>query len=267
MCMCGSAHCGSGPGAQVSRRRALQLIGAAAVVPTLGGCERLAPYIVSEETIEELGLQTWARLLQRMPTVTDADLQRQVAEVAGRLIAASGGNPEQWEVRVFAQPDVNAFVLPGRKIGVLEGMLRVAASEGELAAVIGHEIGHLEAEHPHERLAAETLWQWAMRLISFLLQINEVEYAREIAAILGVGVEFGVVRPYGRAQELEADRLGLFTMAKAGYDPRTAAELWRRMDERSSGPPAILSTHPAPRDRIEAIEALIAEMEQAAAAA
>jgi len=85
MCMCGSAHCGSGPGARLTRRSALRLIGAAAVVPSLSGCERLAPYIVSEATIEELGLQTWARLLQRMPTVTDASVQRQVAEVASRL--------------------------------------------------------------------------------------------------------------------------------------------------------------------------------------
>jgi Zn-dependent protease with chaperone function len=94
-------------------------------------------------------------------------------------------------------------------------------------------------------VSAETLRHWGQQLISFLLQVSDVQFAREIAALLGVGVELGLVRPYGRAQELEADRLGLFTMAKAGYDPHEAARLWRRMDRPGGGMPAILSTHPA----------------------
>ena len=105
-----------------------------------------------------------------------------------------------------------------------------------------------------------------MRLISFLLQINDVAFAREIAALLGVGVEFGLVRPYGRAQELEADRLGLIMMTKAGYNPHAAVELWRRMDQQGGGLPAILSTHPAPQDRIEAIQAMIPEAIEASKA-
>jgi predicted Zn-dependent protease len=136
--------------------------------------------------VERLGLQTWSKLQQGMPTSRDTAAQRQVAEIARRLLVAAGESPSSWEVRVFAQPDVNAFVLPGRKIGVFEGMLRVARSEGELAAVIGHEIGHLQAEHSRERVSAETLRHWGLQLISFLLQISEVEFAREIAALLGV---------------------------------------------------------------------------------
>ncbi len=267
MCTCGLTSCGSRAPGGLTRRKALRLIGAAALAPGLAGCERIAPYLVLEETVEQLGLQTWVKLRQQMPVSRDPAAQRRVAEIARRLLVAAGESPGRWEVQVFAQPDVNAFVLPGRKIGVFEGMLQVARSEGELAAVIGHEIGHLQAEHSRERVAAETLRQWGQRLIGFLLQINEVQFAREIAALLGVGVEFGLVRPYGRAQELEADRLGLFTMAKAGYDPRMAAELWRRMDARGGGPPAILSTHPAPRDRIQAIEALVPEVTRAVAGA
>ncbi len=266
MCTCGLTPCNPHPSRGLTRRHALRAIGAVALAPSLAGCERIAPYIVSEETVEQLGVQTWAKLQQQMPASRDATAQRRVAEIARRLLVAAGERPGQWEVQVFAQPEVNAFVLPGRKIGVLEGMLRVARSEGELAAVIGHEIGHLQAEHSRERVAAETLRHWGQQLIGFLLQISEVQFAREIAALLGVGVEFGLVRPYGRAQELEADRLGLFTMAKAGYDPREASELWRRMDERGGGQPAILSTHPAPRDRIQAIEALIPEVTRAVGA-
>ena len=246
--MCRS--CRSIPAVGHTRRRALGLLGAVALAPSLAGCERIAPFLVSDETVEQLGVETWTRLRQQMPVSRDAVVQRRVAEIATRLLRAAGETPSRWEVQVFARPEVNAFVLPGRKIGVL--VLRVARSEGELAAVIGHEIGHLQAEHSRERVSAETLRHWGLQLISFLLQISEIEFAREIAALLGVGVEFGLVRPYGRAQELEADRLGLFVMAKAGYDPREAAELWRRMDQRGGGVPAILSTHPAPRDRIEA---------------
>jgi predicted Zn-dependent protease len=262
MCTCGPHRrglfqCG------LTRRSALRLFGAAAVAPALAGCERIAPYIVSDETVEALGIETWTRLQRQMPVSRDAGARRRVADISRRLLVAAGEAPDRWEVQVFAQPDVNAFVLPGRKIGVLEGMVRMAEGDGELAAVIGHEIGHLHAEHSRERVSAETLKHWGLQLISFLLQINDVAFAREIAGLLGVGVEFGVVRPYGRAQELEADRLGLFTMAKAGYNPREASQLWRRMEARGGAPPTLLSTHPAPRDRIEAIEALIPEVQRA----
>jgi predicted Zn-dependent protease len=247
----------------MTRRRALCCLAAGALTPALAGCERIASFLVSEEAVEQLGIETWARMRQQLPASRDPNALESVAGTANRLLLAAGENPDRWEVQVFGRPDVNAFVLPGRKIGVFEGMLQVTRSEGELAAIIGHEIGHLQAEHSRERVSAETLKQWGLQLISFLLQVNEVAFAREIAALLGVGVEFGLVRPYGRAQELEADRIGLFIMAEADYDPREAARLWRRMDERGEGVPAILSTHPAPRDRIEAIEALIPEVMRA----
>jgi predicted Zn-dependent protease len=237
------------------------------LAPSLAGCEKIAPYVVSDETVESLGLETWSRLQERMPISRNAEARKTVTEIARRLLIAAGETPSRWEVQVFAQPEANAFVLPGRKIGVLEGMIRTAQSEGELAAVIGHEIGHLQAEHSRERVSAETLRQWGMQLIGFLLQINDVAFAREIAALLGVGVEFGLVRPYGRSQELEADRLGLFSMAKAGYDPREAVDLWKRMEQQGSGAvPALLSTHPAPRERIRAIEELIPQAIEAARA-
>jgi predicted Zn-dependent protease len=242
------------------------LLGGVLFAPALGGCDQISQLIVSDETLEQLGLETWVRLQRRLPETRNPQTQRRVAEIAQRLLLAAGQDPGRWEVQVFQQPEANAFVLPGRKIGVFDGMLRVAQSEGELAAVIGHEIGHLQAEHPRERVSAETLRHWGLQLISFLLQINDVAFAYEIAALLGVGAEFGLVRPFGRSQELEADRLGLFTMAKAGYDPNEAAALWRRMGRQNGGTgiPALLSTHPAPQDRIEAIEALIPEAIKAA---
>jgi predicted Zn-dependent protease len=267
MCHCKLSYHGSSCPEALTRRKALRLFACAALAPAVAGCDRVAPYVVSNETVETLGLETWSRLQERMPVSRNAAAQRKTADIARRLLVAAGEEPRRWEVQVFAQPEANAFVLPGRKIGVLEGMINVARSDGELAAVIGHEIGHLQAEHSRERVSAETLRQWGLQLISFLLQVNDVAFAQEIAAVLGVGVEFGLVRPYGRNQELEADRLGLFTMAKAGYDPREAASLWQRMDQRGGGRiPELLSTHPAPRERIRAIEALIPEAVAAARA-
>ena len=246
--------------AAISRRAALRAGLGVAAIPLVTSCERLASWVVSDEAVERLGVETWERLRAQMPPTEDREARQRVAGVAYRLLVAAGEDPSRWELEVFAQPDVNAFVLPGRKIGVLEGMLRVATDNAEIAAVVGHEIGHLQADHSQERLTAEVVRQSALLLISLALQINDIAFAREIAAVLGVGLEFGLVRPYSRRQELEADRLGIFTMAKAGYDPRLAAELWRKMDGAVAGrPPAFLSTHPAPAARIEAIEALIPE--------
>ncbi len=217
--------------------------------------------------MERLGLETWSKLRAQMQPSSNRAGRQLVRGVAERLLAADNADIGAWEVELFQGGDINAFVLPGQKIGVLEGMLEVARSEGELAAVIGHEIGHLEADHPHERVAAQVAQQWGLRLIALALDIGEVSFAREIAAALGVGLEFGLARPYGRAQELEADRLGVFMMARAGYDPEESVALWQRMDAVARGGlPAILSTHPAPADRIEAIRELIGPAREAAQA-
>ena len=153
---------------------------------------------------------------------------------------------------------VNAFALPGNRIGVYEGMVRLAADEAPLAAVIGHEIGHVEADHSRERMSAQVAGNAALRLVSWLLDLGEVELGEEIAGALGVGLEFGVLRPYGRGQEEEADLLGLELMVRAGYRPEAAVELWERMDARGGRGPEFLSTHPAPRSRIEALREAIA---------
>lgn len=250
-----------------TRRRIIAGLACTAVAPALGGCEQAASFLVSGETVERLGLETWSRLRAQLQTSGNEAARAVVHRVAERLLSADDADLRDWEVEVFAAPEINAFVLPGRKIGILEGMLQVARSEGELAAVIGHEIGHLEADHPHERIAAQVAQQWGVRLIALALDIGEISFAREIAAALGVGVEFGLARPYGRAQELEADRLGVFMMARAGYDPEESVALWQRMDAVGQGRlPAILSTHPAPLDRIDAIREMIPAAREAAGA-
>ncbi|HYF52719.1 MAG TPA: M48 family metallopeptidase [Salinarimonas sp.] len=244
----------------MSRRSVLRLAGMAAAAPALAACDRVSVPLLPEETVERMGLETWSRIRQEMRPTGDAAARARVQGVSRKLLAAADQDPGAWEVQVFANPGVNAFVLPGRKIGVLEGMVRTAREDGELAAVIGHEIGHLQAEHSRERLTAEFARGWVQQVVGFVLNLGDVPFGAEIAALLGVGVEFGVMRPYSRNQELEADRLGLATMARAGYDPADAVSLWRRMESMGGGGPAILSTHPAPAARIKAIEAAIPEI-------
>lgn len=237
-------------------RRAF-LTGAVASPVAVSGCDRL-PLLVSEAEAAEMGRRAWADIRAKTPASGDAAARETVARITTRLLAAAGRNPREWEVGIFAGDTVNAFALPGNKIGVYEGMIRLAGSEGELAAVIGHEIGHVEADHSRERMSAQKAGTGAMRIVAWLLNLGEIEYAEEIAGALGVGIEFGILRPYGRDQETEADLLGVAAMAQAGYDPRDSIALWTRMAERGGRGLEFLSTHPSPRSRIEALEAAIA---------
>jgi predicted Zn-dependent protease len=236
----------------LSRRRFLTL---APVAVGVSGCDI---DLVSDAEAERMGLAAWAEMTARKPLSANPEYAETVGRVAGRLLRAAGHSPGDWEFAVFADETANAFALPGRKIGVHEGMLRLTATEGQLAAVIGHEIGHVEAEHSQERMSAQVASNWAMRVVAWLLNLGEIEYADEIAAALGLGVEVGLLRPYGREQEEEADALGVAAMMRADYDPRQAIELWRRMETAGGARgPEFLSTHPAPRSRIEALERLI----------
>lgn len=243
-------------------RRCFLKLGGAASLPLLAGCDESLD-LVSDETMRALGLEAWEDIRSTSPVAEDPDLQAAVDQVSARLLPAAGQDPSDWEVVVFARPEVNAFALPGNRIGVFEGMFRVIGNLDQLAAVVGHEIGHLQAEHGQERVSAQLTADWGLSLVSLLLQLGDIEYAGEIAAALGLGVEYGLLLPYSRSQELEADRLGLVTMASAGFAPEQAVELWRRMDAAAAGrPPAFLATHPAPEDRIEAIEAMLPEIRQ-----
>ncbi|HEV7369579.1 M48 family metallopeptidase [Arenibaculum sp.] len=270
MCIWHRRHRPAPGGPRIGRRALLGMISGAAAAPLIGGCDEIGGFpvdLVSDETVRQMGLESWERIRAQTAVSGVEAYQRTLQAVGGRLLAAAGEDPARWEMVVFAGPEINAFALPGGKIGVYEGMFEAAANPDQLAAVVGHEIGHNQAEHSQERLSTAAAKQLGLRLVSAALQLGDIQYANEIAALLGIGVEFGLVLPYSRGQELEADRLGLFTMAEAGYDPREAVGLWRRMDRLAGGrSPAFLSTHPAPLARIEAIEELLPEVTAAARA-
>jgi predicted Zn-dependent protease len=214
--------------------------------------------LVSEEQVQEMGVESWERIRSETPASDDQAAQQTAEQVTGNLLRAAGADPDEWEVLVFEGDQANAFALPGGKIGIYEGMFQAAGNEAQLAAVIAHEIGHLQADHAQERVSSEVATQGVVQLVSAALQIGNVSYANAIAGALGAGAQYGVLLPYSRNQELEADRIGLELMAQAGYDPREALEFWQRMQQQGGGePPAFLSTHPGAGDRIEQLQELM----------
>jgi predicted Zn-dependent protease len=232
---------------------------AAGATITLSGCDEVS--LVSDRKVEEMGLVAWQEITQQTPESRSADLRQVTTEIADRLLRAGGEAPQDWEVRVFASPQVNAFALPGRKIGIYEGMFNVARSRDQVAAIIGHEIGHLEADHAQKRISAQIAKDQGLRLLSWALQASEIEFAADIAGALGVGLDLGLVLPYSRRQEVEADRFGVILMAEAGYVPEEAITLWQNMQTAAGQRgPDFLATHPNPYARIEEIRELLPQL-------
>jgi predicted Zn-dependent protease len=214
--------------------------------------------LVSEEQVQEMGAESWQRIRDETPASDDPEAQETAHRVAGNLLQAAGEDPDDWEVVVFEGEEANAFALPGGKIGIYQGMLQATQNDAQLAAVVAHEIGHLQAAHAEERVSSEVATQGVVQLVSAALQVGNVGYANAIAGALGAGAQYGVLLPYSRNQELEADRIGLQLMAQAGYDPREALAFWQQMQQQGGQePPAFLSTHPGAGDRIEQLEELM----------
>src|SRR5918998_1611597 len=185
----------------LSRRQMLRLAGAGSAAVLVTGCDQIASInLVSDQTVEAMGLRAWEDIRRSVPVSRDMAATQPAGRVAARLLAAAGEKRDAWEVVVFADPAVNAFTLPGRKIGIFEGMFRVAENDDQLAAVVGHEIGHLQAEHGRERMNAQVAKSWGLQIIALLLNLSGVNYGPEIAAALGLGVEYGLVLPYSRRQ-------------------------------------------------------------------
>ncbi len=230
---------------------------------TIAGCAEgtgLGLNVVPEDQVRQMGLQTWETIRAETPVSNNDAYRRQAQEVSQRLIAAAGGNPEEWEVVVFGGEEINAFALPGGKIGIYEGMFEVADTPDELAAVIGHEIAHVQQNHAQQRVNTELGTQLGVQAAGAAASAAGIAAPETVAQILGAGAQYGLTLPYSRNQELESDRIGLNLMARAGYDPRAAVELWQGMAAAGGeGPPAFMSTHPVPADRIEAIRALLPE--------
>lgn len=213
--------------------------------------------LFSPAQLAKMGQASYLKIKQHTPAATDPSLNAYVGCVVNALTSEVGGS---WEVTVFKSKQVNAFALPGGKIGVYTGLLKVAEGPAQLAAVIGHEMGHVIAEHINARLSAKYATSAGLKLLSaFLGGGGSAASNRYIMALLGLGAQVGLLLPYSRTQESEADIIGLKLMAKAGFNPHAAVALWRNMRAASEGaPPEWLSTHPSSTSRIHHLQEYMA---------
>ena len=212
--------------------------------------------LLPSDQMNSMGSQAFADLKQKTPIERDAAVNAYVQCVAKPLIAhANAGS--NWEIVVFKDESANAFALPGGKVGVHTGMLKIATSQAQLAAVIGHEIGHVIAQHGNERVSETTVAQLGLAGIGLAMKEKNQNYDLIMGA-LGLGAQFGILLPHSRTQESEADVIGLELMAKAGFDPSHSVALWQNMAKASEGqPPEFMSTHPSHGTRIGNLQANI----------
>jgi predicted Zn-dependent protease len=216
---------------------------------------------VPDEELARLADQSWEQLLMEAPVSRDPALHERLTRVATPIVRATGRSDLQWDFVVFDTPDLNAFVLPNGKVGVFRGMLEFVQSDDELAAVLGHEAAHILARHPAERVSQQLAAQAGVTLGRLVLGGENGQNADLVAGVLGLGATYGVLLPHSRSQELEADRIGVELMRKAGFEPEAAVQFWRRMMIRQSSqggaPLEALSTHPADDRRLSELEAAI----------
>lgn len=207
-----------------------------------------------DDQLNQMGGAAYAQAKQETPPSTDAVANSYVSCVARAVTAEVEKGPREWEVTVFNSDEVNAFALPGGKIGVYSGLLKVAKNQEQLAAVISHEVAHVLARHGNERVSTAYATQTGLQLVEAIAG-GASEDKSNLMALLGLGAQVGVILPFSRTQETEADLLGLDLMAKAGFDPRASVELWKNMMAASgNGGPVFLSTHPASTTRIKDLE-------------
>jgi predicted Zn-dependent protease len=189
-----------------------------------------------------------------MPLVTDRPTIDFVACVAQAVVEQLEPpyNDIEWELAIFEAESVNAFAMPGGKIGVFSGILTVTANQDQLATVMGHEIAHVTAQHSKNRAKSSELTNLGINVAAILLGGGYTGTTYTAQQALAAGAQFGITLPHTRGQESEADVIGLEYMARAGFDPRESVPLWQTMDGASDKKPAeFMSTHPSSETRIE----------------
>lgn len=209
-----------------------------------------------DSQLNEMGLQAFDNLKTEKPQSKNTQYNQFVICIAEAITHETGGD---WEVVVFEDDSLNAFALPGNKIGVHTGLVKLVDNQDQLAAVIGHEVGHVLARHSNERMSQKAALDQSVALVSAVG--NPTSTLGQLAvSSLGIGAQYGIILPFSRTHESEADIIGLDLMAKAGFNPRQSINLWEKMDQASKGEPAeFMSTHPSHSTRINELSAHMPE--------
>lgn len=257
------------PAFEVNRRACRRVLGSLVSLAVFLACAS-APYtgrkqllIISEEEEAQMGKIAYEEGLAKARLSNNADEIALVRRVADRIAAAADQPDYEWEVRLIEDDKTaNAYALPGGKVAVYSGILPITRTEDGLAVVLGHEVAHAVLRHGGERVSQGVLVQLGAAAMAAGMQDRDPKMVNGWLNAYGVATGVGIMLPFGRDQESEADHVGLILMTKAGYEPKEAIAFWERMETAGgNGPPEFLSTHPSHETRIANIRKWLPEME------
>jgi len=227
--------------------------------------------LVSDTEVLSMSATAYKQFIDSVPKSKNIVKSQMVSRVGSNIskavesyLKANGLESEianlKWEFNLVKDTTVNAFCMPGGKVVVYEGILPMTKTEGGLAVVMGHEIAHAVAKHSNERLSQQMMASFGSGLADVLLSNKSTVTRQTIGILYGLGAQVGVILPYSRKHEYEADRLGLIFMAMSGYDPNEAIAFWERMAANGSGSVLeFMSTHPSDENRILKMKAVLPE--------
>lgn len=251
-------------GKQLNRAGAavLLVVLAACTVSPTGRKQFILPNYTDSD-MSKMGATAFSDLKKKQPLDTDPKANAYVSCVAHAILSSLPGDEGVgWEIEVFKDDTPNAFALPGKKIGVHSGILSVAKNQDQLATVIGHEVGHVRAHHSAERLSQQTAAQGALLVGAIIAGTSDNTQKGLVMGALGAGVTYGVLMPFSRTQESEADMIGLKLMAQAGFNPDESVVLWENMAAADKNKtPEFLSTHPSDQTRMSALNRALPQAE------
>ena len=227
--------------------------------------------LVSDSELLTSSFQSYKQFIDSVPASTNKvntelvkKVGKKMATVVESYLNTNGRSTDvanlAWEFNLLKSAEVNAFCMPGGKVVVFEGILPITQNEVGLAVVLGHEIAHAVAKHSNERMSQQMLVQYGASLTDMLTSNKSTATRTAINTVYGLGAQYGVMLPYSRKHEYEADQLGLIFLAMAGYDPNESIKFWERMSESSQNKPVeFMSTHPSDANRIAKLKELIPE--------
>jgi metalloendopeptidase OMA1, mitochondrial len=235
----------------------------------LTGCVRIPEtgqrefIMTSPQQENQLGTQGYKEVLSKSKIDRDAHPNEILQRVGRRLASASKRNDFQWEFNLIESKEINAWCMPGGKVAVYTGILPVMENESGMATVLGHEIAHATLRHAGQRISQQMIVGLGLSVAQLGMEMKNTQHRNLLLGLLGAGAQVGLLLPFGRDQESEADRIGLRYMAEAGYDPSQSIPFWKRMEKASGGgaPPEFLSTHPGTSTRIRNLREEIPEVQ------
>lgn len=221
--------------------------------------------LYSNAELNQMGITSFDQMKKEIPISDDKPTNDFVLCVTDAIIAnvSESAYQGEWEVVVFDSAQINAFALPGGKIGVYTGILRVTDNQDQLAAIIGHEVGHVIEHHSNERLSANKMSNVGLAIAAIALGASDLDNKNLWVAGVGLGIQYGLIMPYSRSHESEADIVGQDLMARSGFSPEASVQLWKNMSALSKEkPPEFMSTHPSNETRIKQLNAHLTVSQQ-----